>query len=84
MFMNTLSIENQNISGKVGFEYALRDVRSSECVNRLLTRNSQVQMCLLLKHHFFCNILVIMVLLQEIVYMCSIKSTPRTSQYTCI
>jgi len=52
MFMNTLSIENQNISGKVGFEYALRGVPSSECVNRLLTRNSQVQMRLLLKHHF--------------------------------
>jgi len=40
--------KNQNSSGKVGFDNALRDVPSSECVNRLLTRNSLVHMCLLL------------------------------------
>ena len=48
--MNKFSIENQTqISGKVGFNNALRDVPSSECVNRLLTRNSLVHTCLLLR-----------------------------------
>jgi len=40
--------KNQNNSCKVGFNNALRDVPSSECVNGLLTRNSLVHMCLLL------------------------------------
>jgi len=40
--------KNQSISGKVGFDNALRDAPSSECVNRLLTRNSLVHMCMLL------------------------------------
>jgi len=37
-----------NIGGKVGFDNAVRDALSSECVNCLLTRNSLVYMCLLL------------------------------------
>jgi len=52
MFMNKFSIANQaqyhNISGRVGFDNALRDVPSLEWVNRLLTQNSLVHMCLLL------------------------------------
>ena len=52
MLMHKLSIENQTkitISVvKVGFDNALRDVPSSECVNCLMTRNSLVHMCLLL------------------------------------
>jgi len=37
-----------NICGRFGFDNALGDVPSPECVNRLLTRNSQVHMCFLL------------------------------------
>jgi len=53
MFINKKIIhwksgKNHNIGGKVGFDNAVRDDSSSECVNRLLTRNSLVHMCLLL------------------------------------
>ena len=40
--------KNHIIGGKVGFDNAVRDAPSSECVNRPLTRNSLVHMCLLL------------------------------------
>jgi len=53
--MHWKSCKNHYIGGKVGFDNALRDVPSSECVRPVLTRNSSVHMCLLL-HVFLQHI----------------------------